>query len=549
MYSSKENVNILTTLLVGHGIRHAVVCPGSRNSPIVHNLNECPAICCHPVTDERSGAFYALGLCQALNEPVIICVTSGSALLNVLPAVAEACYQHQPLVVVSADRPVQWIGQLDGQTLPQSDALGRFVRKAVSLPDPHDDEERWYCNRLVNEALLACRQYSGAPVHINVPLSEPLFDYDVEKLPEERVITLYTPASKGIDSSVISRFEQAEKPMIVIGQMKHNSIGNHLCDSLRAAGYVVIQEPLSGEGWAACCTDEAVALVEDDDRYLPDCILYIGDTLVSKRVRKFLRRARRAECWEVNPEGRPHDVLMHLTGIVQAHPEEVLCQLRGRRSHAFRDLWDSVRTKARAHQEHFEPPFSQLLAVKRMEELKARDGFCSASHYANSTSVRLGCIYSRNYIHCNRGVNGIEGSLSTAAGYSLVREEKVFCVIGDLSFFYDQNALWNRNLRGNLRILLLNNGGGGIFYQLDGLSASSACDDLVVGRHHTTAEGICAENNVVYHSADNAEALESGLEALVHADGDRPILLEVFTSAAQDAALYRKYYEQLKGKR
>ncbi|MFC2766041.1 MAG: thiamine pyrophosphate-binding protein, partial [Prevotella sp.] len=141
MYSSKENVNILTTLLVGHGIRHAVVCPGSRNSPIVHNLNECSAICCHPVTDERSAAFYALGLCQALNEPVIICVTSGSALLNVLPAVAEACYQHQPLVVVSADRPVQWIDQLDGQTLPQSDALGRFVRKAVSLPEPHDDEE------------------------------------------------------------------------------------------------------------------------------------------------------------------------------------------------------------------------------------------------------------------------------------------------------------------------------------------------------------------------------------------------------------------------
>ena len=164
MYSNKENVNILTALLVAHGIRHAVVCPGSRNAPIVHNLNECPDIKCYPVTDERSAAFYALGMTQALNEPMVVCVTSGTALLNVAPAVAEAYYQHRPLVVISADRPQQWIDQLDGQTLPQPDALGRFVRKAVSLPEPHNDEERWYCNRLVNEALI--EKY--APVHSQV---------------------------------------------------------------------------------------------------------------------------------------------------------------------------------------------------------------------------------------------------------------------------------------------------------------------------------------------------------------------------------------------
>lgn len=548
MYSDKESVNILTALLAGHGVRHAVVCPGSRNSAIVHNLNECPAISCYPVTDERSAAFYALGMCQAAKGPVVICVTSGTALLNVLPAVAEAYYQHRPLVVVSADRPVQWIGQLDGQTLPQPDALGPFVRKAVSLPEPHDDEERWYCNRLVNEALLASRQYGGGPVHINVPLSEPLFGYGVEKLPEERIISLHTPQNTIYDMSVIYRFEEAERPMIVIGQTKRYFIGINLCESLSTAGYVVLQEPLSSDEWTARYLDEAVALVEDDDRYLPDCILYCGDTLVSKRVRKFLRRARHAECWEINPEGRPHDVLMNLTGIIQACPEEVLRQFHERRSHLFRNLWEAVRTKARAHQRQFEPPYSQMLAVKRLEEMTAHDDSWSATHYANSTAVRLGCLYSSHYIHCNRGVNGIEGSLSTAAGYSLLKDNRVYCVIGDLSFFYDQNALWNRNLWGNLRILLLNNGGGSLFYQLDGLSASGARDDLVAGRHQTTAEGICMENNIVYYSADNAAALESRLKTLVYADEDRPVLLEVFTSAEQDAALYRKYYELLKGK-
>ena len=144
MYSNKENVNILTALLAAYGVRHAVVCPGSRNAPIVHNLNECPGIECHPVTDERSAAFCAIGISLATGmSPVAVCVTSGSALLNVAPAVAEAFYRHIPLIVISADRPAQWIGQLDGQTLPQPGAFGMMVRKDISLPEPHNDEERW----------------------------------------------------------------------------------------------------------------------------------------------------------------------------------------------------------------------------------------------------------------------------------------------------------------------------------------------------------------------------------------------------------------------
>ncbi len=185
MYSDKKHINTLTSLLVSHGVRHAVVCPGSRNAPIVHNLSECPAIACHPVTDERSAAFCALGMTQRLQQPVVVCVTSGTALLGVLPAVAEAYYQHRPLVVVSADRPPQWIDQQDGQTLPQPDALGRFVCKAVTISEPHDEEQQWHCNRLVNDALL-CKD---GPVHINVAISEPLFHFTTPELPRERVIS------------------------------------------------------------------------------------------------------------------------------------------------------------------------------------------------------------------------------------------------------------------------------------------------------------------------------------------------------------------------
>ena len=172
MFSNKENVNILTALLQKSMVGAAVVCPGSRNAPIVHNLHEA-GIPCYPVTDERSAGFFALGLWQATDMPVVICVTSGSALLNVAPAVAEAWYQHVPLFVVSADRPEAWIDQLDGQTLPQPGALDRFVRRSVTLPEPHDDESRWLCNRLVNEAVLDSRYPFPAPVHINVLIKPP----------------------------------------------------------------------------------------------------------------------------------------------------------------------------------------------------------------------------------------------------------------------------------------------------------------------------------------------------------------------------------------
>lgn len=218
MYSNKENVNILTSLLVAHGVRHAVVCPGSRNAAIVHNLNECEDITCYPVTDERSAGFQALGLSMAEGyQPVVACVTSGSALLNLYPAVAEAYYQQIPLIVISADRPAQWINQLDGQTLPQPDALGQMVRKSVSLPEVFEGEQQeemhWYCNRLVNEALLKSMGRVKGPVHINVPISEPFYSFTKEALPVERKIEVAC-CRANIDTFEETPFECVLKPNV-----------------------------------------------------------------------------------------------------------------------------------------------------------------------------------------------------------------------------------------------------------------------------------------------------------------------------------------------
>ena len=515
MYCNKDNVNILTSLLVAHGIRHAVVCPGSRNAAVVHNLHAHPKITCYPVTDERSAGFYALGMAQALGQPVVVCVTSGTALLNLAPAVAEAFYQHVPVVVVSADRPPQWIDQLDGQTLPQPDALGRFVKKAVALPEPHNDEEHWYCNRLVNEAILASTHQGRGPVHINVPITEPLFDFSVKTLPVERKISIVSADVTSPTLSHIGRmFMMAERPMLICGQPMNPGL------------------------------DEAVALVENDERYVPDFVLCIGGAIVSKRLKRFLRKAR--EVWTVNATGEINDTFMNLSQVIQGDGEVIADHVRfllEDRPHPFVMMWEQLLAKVRQHAETYVPAYSQMAAVKYFE---ARVGEAEV-HYANSTAIRLANSFARHRVWCNRGVNGIEGSLSTAAGFSCVSKSQVYCVIGDLSFFYDQNALWNQNLKGNLRILLLNNGKGGIFNMLPGLEQSPARDRFVAAEHHTSAEGICMENQITYLKATNMEEMQQGIDTLLlYNENPRPVLLEVFTDPADDERVYKDYYQTLK---
>ncbi len=561
MYSNKENVNILTSLLLEYGVSDAVVCPGSRNAPIVHNLSVCEAIRCRPVTDERSAAFYALGLAIATRRPTVVCVTSGSALLNVMPAVAEAAYQHVPLVVISADRPQQWIDQLDGQTIPQSDALGRFVRKAVQLPEPHNDEERWLCRRLVNEAmhLATCRQ--GAPVHINVPISEPLFEFSTEQLPQlSRFNNIKRAAINDASMDMPDAFHDATRPMIVIGQLAHGTISHETIRSL-SEKYVVMSEPLSNPSYMTIHFDEAIRYIvsdnssindDEDDKtaYYPDYVIYVGDTLVSKPARRFLRNAKAPSCLITPDAADIHDPLMTLTDIVECDSDSInallasLCDAPDTDERCrFHDRWQSFLDACAAHADAYAPEYSQMATVKYFEEQLADLDIDICVHYANSSAVRLACIYAQHYVWCNRGVNGIEGSLSTAAGFSLATHDMTVCVIGDLSFFYDQNALWNSNLRGNLRIILLNNRGGGIFRQLPGLSDSPAADDLVMASHENTAQGICTQNDIGYMSAKNMDEMQIGIVTLLTRESERPMLLEVFTDSNDDVKALEKYFK------
>lgn len=250
-------------------------------------------------------------------------------------------------------------------------------------------------------------------------------------------------------------------------------------------------------------------------------------------MRKFLRTVTDAQQWRISENGDIEDCFQHLTCTIEGNPADVLAMLANSitpniAAKDYKKLWDSALKDAKEQTDKYEPPFSHGFAVRMFEGELAVDGAACAVHYANSSAIRHACRYAHHYVYCNRGVNGIEGSLSTAAGFSLATDKRVYCVIGDLSFFYDQNALWNTRLRGNLRILLLNDGRGGIFHHLPGLEQSPALNDYIAASHHTSAQGICAAHNITYIRATDVRETETAVKRLI-SDGDsnRPILVEI----------------------
>lgn len=550
MYSNKENINILTTLLVSHGITDAVVCPGSRNAAIIHNLEKCPKIKCHPVTDERSAAFVAMGMAQATCRPVVVCVTSGSALLNTAPAVAEATYQHQGIIVISADRPAAWIGQCVGQTIPQPGALGKFVGKCVNIPEPHTDDDRWHINRLVNEALIEAKKYHRPSVHINVPLSEPLFEYTVKELPEERVITLWESGTPFVEQFV-DEFTAAERPIIVMGQAdEQTSIDTFESLEALADRAIIIHEALSGYD-ELCGIDLVLKAIESDEqKYVPDFVLHVGGELVSKRLKTFIQKAKTV--WRIAPNCEIADTYKNISNVLSGDTANTLkaiasCfnmrELKTPSSvQAYYDLWNDALQKADQHIIDYEPAYSQAAAVKAFEEQYYYSDYAPHIHYANSTSIRLANLFARHHVWCNRGINGIEGCVSTAVGFAMAvpENERLVLVTGDLAFFYDSNALWNEAQPSNIGILLLNNGEGGIFRQVKGFGENP----MAQGFHHATAEGICHQNGVTYVAIHNIDELYQQIDRLT--DEEAPIVMEVFTDAEIDKQELINIYNSFK---
>ncbi len=595
MYSEKKSVLQLVSLLVAHKIRRAIVCAGSRSSPLAQTLAACPNIETYPCVDERSGAFEAIGLMQATGEPVAICVTSGSALMDASPAVAEACYQELPLVVLSADRPAAWIDQRDGQTMRQAGALQNMVRCSVDLPGQDGPEEEWHRNRLINMALAAARGPVPGPVHINVPLTEPLFAFTARELPKERVLEVMRSSAFHLPEQqyreVAAEWQKAQRVLLICGQMRPHELDKDLLASFAGRVVPVFEHlaNLDDAGRRMPCMDRADLFAgegsENLHKYAPQLVITLGGHIISKRLKKYLRSLDTLSHWHVSADGAVADTFLHLTrvfattasaflrflqgldqgdggdqpaqgepgeadrgdqagqaGQAQAGRRHQECQPGRTRREVDADFvraWSQASQRLRATLARAEFSFTDPMLVR--EFFRHMPPYAGL-HLANSSVVRHAQFWDLpegTQVFCNRGINGIDGSLSAALGNAeaLARTNTpLFCLIGDLSFFYDQNALWRTRLPENLRILLFNNREGNIFRTL-GLS-SPYLRSHIAGASELRAAGLCKASGIQYLCAETRDAFTRLLPDFIHAQGIT--LFEVVTEALPDAAASRK---------
>ena len=546
MYSDNELVREVVALAAAHGIRHAVICAGSRNAPLAHSFAACPDIETLQAVDERSAAFEALGMAEALRKPVLVCVTSGSALLDASPAIAEAFYQEIPLVLVSADRPSAWIDQRDGQTVHQPGALANFVRSSVQLPESGDLR---YANRLINMALLACRGPVPGPVHINVPIAEPFFSCRTPDLPKPRTLAVHRNKIYAMYADAIGEICESRRILIVAGQMPADEESAMRLEDMQYGGCMTVAEHLANiPGSARVMSLPDIILSQADEESLklmaPDLVITIGGHIVSKRLKQFLRAQDNFIHWHVGlDETSAPDLFFHLTRLIRTDTRQFLHSLannllsRPSSDSRFSKAWREGLQRALKHVEAFSKrEKTELTDVDVMQAFLKLVPERSFLHLANSSPVRNALFFpapKNCQFFCNRGVNGIDGSLSAALGNARIVRGKVFCLIGDLSFFYDSNALWRNDIPKNLRILLFNNQGGNIFRTLPGLD-SPFRDTYIAGVNTFSARAQAEQAGLAYRSVSSLKELPEALAAF--AGSEAPMLLEVFTDADANAA-------------
>lgn len=553
MYTDKKNILQLVALLKAHRIQKIVLCPGSRNIPIVQTLVNIPEFTCYPVTDERSAGFFALGLALNGGSPAAICCTSGTALLNIHPAVAEAFYQQVPLVVISADRPAAWIGQMDGQTLPQPGVFGSLVKKSINLPEVQSEEDEWYCNRLINEALMELDHHGKGPVHINVPISEPFFKLPVTELPEARVITRY----QGLNvyekdyQPLIERLNRYQRRMVVVGQMNLIYLFEKKYTKMLYKHFAWFTENISNQTIPGLPIRNIEPLLcsmdfEAQQKMRPELLITYGGHIISKRLKKFLRRHPPVEHWHVAADGQVADLFGSLTTVIEMDPFEFLekiAPMMDNRTPEYPRTWENL--SKNIPQAVF--PYSEMSAIGKI--IHHLPSSCSL-HLANSSTVRYAQLFPLPKdveVLSNRGTNGIEGSLSTAIGYATASDKLNFIFIGDLSFFYDMNALWNANYGSNVRILLLNNEGGEIFHALPGLEMADSSRHFITATHRTSAKAWAEDRGFQYLSVHNEEKLDQAVEIFTQPSiTSQPMLMEVFTEKDKDIEHLKTYYHNLK---
>ncbi len=546
-----ELVDILSQM----GVEEAVICPGSRNAPLMLALARHPKIHCYSISDERSAGFFGLGLVLASKKPVILCCTSGSAGLNFAPAVVEAFFQELPLLVFTADRPAEWIGQWDGQTIYQKELYGKHVKQFIDFPTDTHQEANYYVDLGMGAYQQACAEPKG-PVHVNIPISEPFYPSQGESLPlsslpilsENDFMRLDKDTHvKPIDLSTYFDAKKAKCILITVGQRPFYKLENDYFSQLALLGIPVIGDATANLP-AACQCDHDLVLANEElwPALKPDLHIHFGKSFVSKRIKQFLRREKPNKSFLIhpNPIGRP-DPFQSLTDVIPMDTLQFLqeCTWLGQQTNPWKPLAQKVASVQAAFfkQSNFTELHIYHDLINQIENMEGAE-----VHIANSLAIRYvnwtAAHFSQTEVFSNRGTSGIDGCLSTAIGASQKTSKISISILGDVAFHYDKNALWNQYVPKNLRIIVFNNGGGGIFRNLDGAKELPELNEFMETQQNFTAKNTCLDAGINYYSARNFEEWNVISEQFFKT-GQQASLVEIFTNSIENAGELKKYMD------
>jgi 2-succinyl-5-enolpyruvyl-6-hydroxy-3-cyclohexene-1-carboxylate synthase len=552
------------------GISQAILSPGSRCAPLTLAFVRHPEIETRTISDERSAGFIALGISQESKKPVAVICTSGTAVYNLAPSVAEAFFSQTPLIIVTADRPAEWIAQHDGQTIYQSEIFGKHVKKFYQLPQDYDHpDSQWAINRMVNEAINFSMEEPKGPVHINAPFREPLYPEKNEDIVYSEVVRVVEetentyPLSEEVRETITNDLQKYHNILIAAGQQDLNP---ELVEILNRffkrhdipfvtdiiSNFHSVDKSLKGSDFFLGQATEAVK-----KSLTPDLLITFGQSMISKNVKLFLRKFSPKAHWHIQPAGVVTDPFKNVTRVMRTTPEQFFDHLselpshesfENQRQNNFTRLWEiEDRRVSRILGDHVK---DNVLAEFKLvnDVLSQLPDYCNL-HLANSMSVRyanfIGLAAEKKGIRVfsNRGTSGIDGCTSTTVGHILSSKKPTFLITGDVAFFYDRNAFWHNYPVADLRILVLNNHGGLIFNMIDGPASLPESSEYFVTRQALNAKKLCEEFGFDHLHLDSPKKTKNLLKDFFDFDGKVKIL-----EVASELDMNRNYFESLKAK-
>jgi len=552
MSGSNSHISIIPYILKKKGVEHIVISPGSRNAPLIKSFYLVFGGNCISIVDERSAAYYALGLSLRTLKPAVIITTSGTAVLNLSPAIAEAYHQKVPLLAITADRPPEWIDQQDNQTIRQKNVFASNIKHSVELPlVTSTKEDLWFAGRLVNESFNKSISGNPGPVHINIPLKEPLYG-EIKKQEDIKIINYSTSLAFSVENRYVEAWNSSDKIMIVCGQQPPNERLSVAINQLAFDNRVIVVAEAASNIKGDKIIDIPEALLTlpaiNDAENKPDLVIYFGGQVVSKKLKAFLRDKSIKEQWYIDQEGRHVDTFQGLTHVVNAEPvlffESINNKVHVRNDSHYSLRWQEmlIHINKKIKESLKKVEWSDLLVFSKLvEKIKGNDLIFAG----NSSVIRYLQMFTTEHrtVYSNRGTSGIDGCLSTAAGIAKVSDERVYAIIGDVSFIYDSNALWNKDLPKNLKIIVINNKGGGIFSLIDGPKKTPYLKQFLNAYHPVRISNIAEAFGLEYYFSEGESSFNEEFKKLEVSEGAG--ILEINTPDNKNHQIFRNFIKIL----